>query len=116
MLHELWALFPESGSGMYTRLQWCEPMLVHPACAPPAPGIARALGLERAGVTSRGRLGAQVAPTLDGVDTTAVAVAASDVNSSLLTSPSVGWAEVIGRAISGGMPSCRHGLPSCPWS
>ena len=71
MLHELLALFHDLGSGMYTRLHLFEQRLVHPACEPPAPFMARALGLERAGATSRGRIGAQVAPTLDGVETTA---------------------------------------------
>jgi len=71
MLHELLALCHDLGAGVYTLLHLFEYMLVHPACDPPAPFIARALSLERASATSRGRLGANVTPKLDGVDTKA---------------------------------------------
>ena len=71
MLYELFALCHDLGSGVYTLLHLFEQRLVHPACDPPAPFLARALGLERAGATSRGRLVANVAPTLDGVETKA---------------------------------------------
>jgi len=68
MLYELFARFPEVRLGVYMLLHLFEQMLVYLACDPPAPLIARALGLERAGATSRGRLVANVAPKLDGVE------------------------------------------------
>jgi hypothetical protein len=71
MLHELFALLHDLGAGAYALFHLFEQMLVHPARNPPAPFIARALSLERAGATSRGRLVANVAPTLDGVETKA---------------------------------------------
>src|SRR5215510_10374473 len=71
MLHELFALLHDLGVGAYTLLHLFEQMLVHPACDPPPPFITRALGLERAGATSRGRIVANVAPMLDGVETKA---------------------------------------------
>jgi hypothetical protein len=71
MLHALLALCHDLGAGVYTLLHLFASMLVHPACDPPAPCMARALRLERARATSRGRLVAHVTPTLDGVDTNA---------------------------------------------
>jgi hypothetical protein len=71
MLHELFALLPNLGAGAYARFHRFEQMLSHPARDPPAPFMARAQSLERAGATSRGRLVATVAPKLDGVETAA---------------------------------------------
>src|SRR5919106_4934606 len=66
--HELFALLHDLGSGVYMLLHLFEQMLVHPTCELPASLIARTLGLEWAGATSRGRIVANVAPKLDGVE------------------------------------------------
>jgi hypothetical protein len=71
MLHERFALLPDLGVGAYALCHRFAQMRVHPACDPPAPFLARALRLERASATRRGRLVAHVTPTRDGVATTA---------------------------------------------
>jgi hypothetical protein len=71
MLHELLALLHNLGAGAYALFHLFEQRLIHPARDTPAPFIARALSLERAGATSRGRLVANVAPKLDSVETEA---------------------------------------------